>query len=643
MINKISSDDFLKNSVLTNLVIDPKENFGVYFKNTSDIHANKWKKEIFVIDLNNGINRRLDIDIDIDNFFFMDEFLILKSISGKETTFYSFDMQIKIIKKLVSLPFVIKESAVYDDSVYFLADIQKNHKVEDVIFSKNCPFYSEGMGVSGETVTALFKSSMDGKVINMISSTDMSIDKIDFDFENYRIAFTAFKALPLKPVDSDVYTYDVKTGELNVYTYGGMRIGFIKSMTKEKLIFTGTDLKVKSRNDIQQMYIIDTAEEKFKALGQAIALSNEEASVITDSRFSVSSPVSKFDGDFYHVRNGRYGEVLCKTDLYGNTKYVETGLDTIDSYCFTDKGLFVIGLMGLKLHEIYRIYENSFERVTYHNEWSEEFDLSKPEKITVISDDEEIDGYVFPPVDMEEGRKYPGVLLIHGGPKMMYSKVFIHDVQMLCSEGYFVFCSNPRGSDGRGDEFSNIRGVFGKVPYRDLMNFTDAVIEKYPELDRERLGLTGGSYGGYMTNYIITETNRFRCAVSERGISSMITAFTSSDIGYKFVYEYMGNKDTFWSNPEIYMESSPIMKADKVSTPTLFIHGKDDYRCHYTESLNMYSALNYLNIESAICIFEGENHSLSGCGRPKSRKRRYEEILKWFNKYLKEEHFNEFN
>ena len=643
MIRKINVDDFLNNVVLTNLVINSKENLGVYFKNVLDLDNNDLKREVFVIDILNGFVKKLDIDVNVNDYFFMNEILILKSIEGEETILYTFDIQLELMKRMVSLPFVLKEFAIFDNSIYFLAEIQKNHKNGDVIFSKNCPFYKEGFGVVGESVTALFKSSIDGKLINMISSIDMDIDKIDFDFENQRIAFTAFKSALLKHVDSDVYTYSIETEELNVYTYGGYRIGFIKSMNKENLIFTGINLKTNSRNDIQQMYIVDLQNEKFEMLGENIDISNEESSVITDIRFSSSSPVSKYKEYFYHVRNGRKGEILCKTDLLGNTTYIETDLKTIDSYEVTDKGIFIIGLMGLNLHEIYLLKENVMERITYHNKWIENISLSKAEELLVISDDIEIDGYVFPPVEIEESKKYPGVLFIHGGPKMMYSDVFIHDVQMLCAQGYFVFCSNPRGSDGRGDSFSNIRGKMGDVPYRDLIKFTEAVLEKYPQIDKEKLGVTGGSYGGYMTNYIITKTDMFKCAISEKGISNMITAFTSSDIGYKFVYEYMGNKDTFWTDPNPYMNSSPIMNADKVSTPTLFIHGKNDYRCHYTESLNMYCALNYFGIDSAICIFEGENHSLSDRGRPKSRKRRYDEILKWFNKYLKEEHFNEFN
>lgn len=643
----IEADDFLNNKVLTGLVLNQKENLAVYGVNTPDIEKNNKRKELFMLDLSSKESSKIDIDFQVDGYFFYDELLILKLLSGEETTLYSFDLHIGSLKKIVTLPFLLKEARIFNNSIYFLADIQKDYKKGDVIFSRKCPFYKEGAGVMGETVAVLFESSMDGKVINMISSSDMDIDKIDFDFKNMRIAFTAFKALSLKPVDSDVYTYDIEKEMLNVYTNGGYRIGFLKSMDDGKIIFTGTDLEKNSRNDIQQLYVIDLARENFEMLGDPLELSNEESSVITDSRFSLSSPVSKYKNNFFHVRNGRFGEILCKTDMKGKTVKIETGLSTIDSYAVGSKEILAIGLDGLALHEIYSVRESEEgflrEKLTEHNLWTENITLSKPRKITVESDAVEIDGYVYLPTEFDENKKYPGILLIHGGPKMMYSDVFSHDIQRLCREGYFVFCSNPRGSDGRGDEFSNIRAVFGSIPYRDLMNFTDEVIKIYPQLDENRLGLTGGSYGGYMTNFIITETERFKCAVSERGISNMMTAFTSSDIGYKFVYEYMGNKDTFWTNPESYMKASPIMRANKVKTPTLFIHGKDDYRCHYTESLNMYGALNYLGVDTAICLFEGENHSLAGGGKPKSRKRRYDEILNWFNKFLKEEHFNGVN
>jgi len=205
---------------------------------------------------------------------------------------------------------------------------------------------------------------------------------------------------------------------------------------------------------------------------------------------------------------------------------------------------------------------------------------------------------------------------------------------VLAAAGYAVIFSNPRGSDGRGNEFADIRSAYGSRDYQDLMEVTDAALERFDFIDRDKLGVTGGSYGGYMTNWIIGQTDRFKAAVSHRSIANWISMFGTTDIGYYFVEDqYQGA--TPWSGMDKLWEGSPLKYADRVSTPTLFIHSEEDYRCWLTEGLQMFTALKYHGVESRLCLFKGENHELSRSGRPKSRIRRLKEMLDWFDKYLK--------
>jgi dipeptidyl aminopeptidase/acylaminoacyl peptidase len=196
-----------------------------------------------------------------------------------------------------------------------------------------------------------------------------------------------------------------------------------------------------------------------------------------------------------------------------------------------------------------------------------------------------------------------------------------------------VFFCNPRGSDGRGDKFADIRGKYGSIDYEDIMRFTDLVLDKYPFIDEDRVGVTGGSYGGFMTNWIIGHTNRFKAAVSQRSISNWISKFGTTDIGYFFVEDQIGS--TPWDDLDKLWDHSPLKYADRVVTPTLFIHSEEDYRCWLVEGIQMFTALKYHGVDARLCIFKGENHDLSRSGRPKSRLRRLEEISKWFDKYLK--------
>ena len=160
--------------------------------------------------------------------------------------------------------------------------------------------------------------------------------------------------------------------------------------------------------------------------------------------------------------------------------------------------------------------------------------------------------------------------------------------------GYFVFFCNPRGSEGKGNEFADIRRIYGTIDYEDIMKFTDIVLEKYANIDKDRIGVTGGSYGGFMVNWIIGHTDRFKCAASQRSISNWIDDFGTTDIGYYFNPDELGG-----------------------------------------QAFQMFTALKYYGVESRICIFKGENHELSKSGKPKHRLRRLKEITDWFKKYLK--------
>ena len=201
------------------------------------------------------------------------------------------------------------------------------------------------------------------------------------------------------------------------------------------------------------------------------------------------------------------------------------------------------------------------------------------------------------------------------------------------NQGYFVFFCNPRGSCGRGNAFSDIRGKYGTIDYDDIMAFTDAVIEKYPTLDPDSIGVTGGSYGGFMTNWIIGHTDRFKAAVSQRSISNWISKFGTTDIGYFFNADQISA--TPWSDVDKLWFHSPLRYADKAVTPTLFIHSEEDYRCWLPEGLQMFTALKYHGVEARLVMFRGENHELSRSGKPKHRIRRLEEITTWFDRFLK--------
>lgn len=259
--------------------------------------------------------------------------------------------------------------------------------------------------------------------------------------------------------------------------------------------------------------------------------------------------------------------------------------------------------------------------------------VAKPEKIcfTTGEDSHEIHGFVLKPFNFEEGKTYPVIFDIHGGPKTVYGEVYYHEMQYWAGKGYFVIFCNPTGSDGRGNAFMDIRGKYGTVDYEDLMAFADEALRRYPQMDPDRVYETGGSYGGFMTNWIIGHTDRFRACASQRSISNWFSFYGVSDIGVGFADDQCAS--TPWSDPEKLWWHSPLKYANQVKTPTLFIHSENDYRCPIDQGYQMYTALLAHGVETKLVQFKGENHDLSRTGKPEHRIRRLQEITEWFEKH----------
>lgn len=634
MDEKIVCDDFLKNRTLTNLRLNNKKTRAAYFINTPDIMADNYRKDIQVLELDSYKIWSLELDIDAADFnFFGDDLYILKYID-ETSSIYRYDFEKEDLNLHCQIPYKVLEYHVNLYNVYFTTRIDEEQFTGSVVCSSMVPFYQENLGYSSRSKNALYKYNIETKELNRLSALNFDIDDIVFDMDNDTIVFTAFNFYNIKPIPSDVYTYDLESRIVKKWTNGVYRISYIDVLFPQKIVFMGIDINEKNRNDNQNVYVIDMVDGSCQLLMDPFDRSNEFPGITTDSRLTTSKPVEVNQKEFYFLVSDRYGETLNKIDISGNLITYDMELKVIDDYKVLKDEVLLIGLKEEGLHELYLYSGAGLRQLTEYNDWIlRDRKMCVPKHIKIAVEGVEIDGWVISPLNFNPQKRYPGVLVIHGGPKSSFTSVYDHTMQLLAANDYYVFYANPQGSDGRGDEFLDIRGSFGSIAYKQLMYFTDRVLESYPQIDETALGVMGHSYGGYMVNYIITRTDRFKAAVSESSISNLVTAFTSSDIGYQYIYEYMGN-ETPWSDLKSYIESSPIVQASNVSTPTLFIHGTADGRCNYTESLNMYGALNYHGIKSKLCLIKGEGHNIAGKGRPKGRKYRYMEILKWFNEIM---------
>ncbi|WP_175988294.1 S9 family peptidase [Bacillus sp. Marseille-Q1617] len=268
-----------------------------------------------------------------------------------------------------------------------------------------------------------------------------------------------------------------------------------------------------------------------------------------------------------------------------------------------------------------------------NSEWLKGRQLSSPEMIMFSGEDgTPVQGWIMKPVNFEGGKKFPLVVEIHGGPHTMYGNTFFHELQLLAGKGYGVLFINPRGSHGYGQAFVDaVRGDYGGGDYEDIMAAVDYVLEEYDWIDEARLGVTGGSYGGFMTNWIVAHCDRFKAAVTQRSISNWISFYGVSDIGYYFSEWQMKCElhdiETLWKH-------SPLAYVKNISTPLLILHSEKDYRCPIEQAEQLYIALKRDGKQTRFVRFPESNHHLSRSGIPSLREARLQEIIDWFEEYL---------
>ncbi len=262
-----------------------------------------------------------------------------------------------------------------------------------------------------------------------------------------------------------------------------------------------------------------------------------------------------------------------------------------------------------------------------------EVQLGKTREVRFKSfDGTEVQGWLVFPPNFKPTRKYPSILEIHGGPRVQYAFTFMHEMHYLAAKGYVVFYTNPRGGAGRGETWAEaIAGGWGDLDYKDCLAAAD-YLEKQNYIHPKKMGVTGGSYGGFMTNWIIGHTNRFAAAVTQRSISNMISFVGSSDFGFAISREFDGWP---WTNPENYEKCSPLTYFKNVRTPVLIIHSEKDLRCPIEQAEQMFVMLKVLGRKVELVRFPDEPHGLSRHGRPDRRIARLEWITKWFDRYLK--------
>jgi dipeptidyl aminopeptidase/acylaminoacyl peptidase len=259
--------------------------------------------------------------------------------------------------------------------------------------------------------------------------------------------------------------------------------------------------------------------------------------------------------------------------------------------------------------------------------------LTSPEEIRVKSGPVELQAWVLKPPGFKAGKKYPCLIEVHGGPMTQYGASWFHEMHLLAAQGWVVAYCNPRGSSGRGMKFCNcIEGKWGEADWDDMVAFTDWVA-KLPYVDEKRIGMLGGSYGGWMTSWAVGHSDRYKVGVTMRTAADFWTHWGSSDYGFFRTHYFKGKRP--WEDPSVYHKASPAFYAKNIKTPLLILHSEGDLRCAIAESEMLFTAMKVLGQAPVEMVrFEGEFHGLPRTGKPRNREERLKRIVAWLERWL---------
>jgi dipeptidyl aminopeptidase/acylaminoacyl peptidase len=353
-----------------------------------------------------------------------------------------------------------------------------------------------------------------------------------------------------------------------------------------------------------------------------------------------SGPVWTRDGRALLIKVGEQGDVNIKRidAAGGKVDAVTSGHHDIMAYTADRAGqkLALIYSSQTVLGDV-RALEVSTGTMTTLTEFNEplfdQLTLSEPEEIWYSSfDGRRIQGWVLKPPDFDRSRKYPMILEIHGGPHSAYGNTFTHEFQWMAAKGYVVLFTNPRGSSNYGQDFGNI--IQFRYPgddYKDLMAGVDELVKR-GYIDEARMGVTGGSGGGLLTNWVVTQTQRFKAAVSQRDISDWTNFWYTADF---WLFTPTWFRKAPFDDPADFAQRSPITHVKNIQTPLMFILGDEDWRTPPSAGgEQLFRALKFLKRPTVMVRFPDENHELSRSGKPWHRVERLQHIVRWMDQWL---------
>lgn len=594
-------------SVNTSLQLSPNQKKLSYLSNNTKEN----KLQLFTIPLTGGSAKQVTFEKDgISNYFWLND---------SQTIYYQTNVQVEDEEET--------------------ADNKDNFPKKKEITKLN--YKMDGRGVVPEDrLYQIKKISIQQQEPELVIEAErpLSLGYVAKD-ESYLLYFDQLDPEDEWVYGGSMYKYDLKTEETKLLTEEIPNGSFQFSCANEAedyFLFIGNDFEYKFVTN-NAVYGYDVQKGTLTNLTGALDFSVGDSLVGDFQQNTEGESVWWLeDGEEFLFKTTEHGKItLYRGSVEGTVEKVFdenihiTGLDlsenkneAVITYSTLTRPS-IVALLDLQTGIITDLYDPN-------TAFFEEHTVSQPERFWFKSiKNWNIQGWYVPPV--ETASKHPAILYIHGGPQVSYGETFFHEMQALAAKGYGVIMLNPRGSSGYGQEFvASILDNYGDEDYQDLMNGLDVVLKQYPEIDEAALYVAGGSYGGFMTNWIVTHNNRFRAAATQRSISNWISFYGASDIGPAFV-EFQLGRDL--SQADELWQMSPLAHAEKAQTPLLVLHGEQDLRCPLEQGQQMYISMKKQRVDTRLVTFPGSSHGLSREGLPNLRIERLQEIADWFGKY----------
>lgn len=508
----------------------------------------------------------------------------------------------------------------------------------DVMVIRTPRFRFDGMGFLRDRYRQIFVIDIDGGEARQITSGRFDHTQIAWAPNGYEIAFSSNRDEGWEYSNvRDIYVVRLPGGQIRRLTDGQGSWGRPSwSPSGDRLACFGT-----RRIDISgartEIFVCDSTGDNLRSITGEIDRDFHDAAIADWAGYQARAPIWLGEDAIAAVMSDRGAVRLARVNVDGGQmEELTPEHGRVGAPAAVPDGGFIMARNDfIDPGELYRLHpDGRFEAVTSFNaDWRTEVELAEPEPLSATSPDgEEIHGWLLRPTGPVDENGAPLLLEIHGGPFGMYAETMMHEFHLLSAQGYAVAFCNPRGSAGYGDHFAQILAPeMGENDFPDFMAFLDAALEQ-GGLDGSRLGVLGGSYGGFMTNWIIGHTDRFKAAVTMRCISDWFSTWGTDDIFFADCNVTFGA--TPWENPEIFLRLSPITYVEQMTTPLLIIHSEEDYRCPIGQAEQLYISLKRLERTVELVRFPDESHGLSRTGQPKHRAERLQHILRWFETYL---------